>query len=138
MIRFQKSSVNTVTVTLTENSTVVNNLYLFLFTNQQTNVGYYFMAPDTSQYPQRYNRFYVTEKSAPNTINAEVLVGNTGFYNYTIYETSLSTTTGLTTAEDAIPYIVKVVEVGDVWVVPEPQEYIEHTPEFNTSIVYTP
>lgn len=138
VIRFQKESANTIIVTLTENSTMTNILYLFKFTSQQSNVDYYFIAQDTSGYLQRYNRFIVTEKASPNTLNGEVEVGDTGFYNYTAYETSLTTTTGLTTAQDAIPYIIKTVEVGNVWVVPTPQEYIEHEPEFNTSIVYTP
>jgi hypothetical protein len=50
MIQFTKGQSNTLTLTLTENSTLTNPIYLFQFNNQQTNVDYYFIANDTSQY----------------------------------------------------------------------------------------
>lgn len=137
MIRFNKGAVNNVVVTLTENSTAANPIYLFLFTNQQSNVNYFFIATDTSQYKERYNQFSVTEKMGANTLNGEVDLGNEGFYNYTVYQTSLSSLSGLTTAADAVDYIVKTVEVGLVWVVPVATSNTKYTPQSNTSVVYS-
>lgn len=137
MIRFEKGAVNTITVTLTENSTLTNPIYLFQFVNQQTNVGYYFIATDTSLYKERYNRFEVEETTGADTLNGEVSLGNEGSYNYCIYETSLASTSGLTTAEDAVPYIVGEVENGLVWAVPQATDIIEYEPD-NTAIAYQP
>ncbi len=137
MIRFQKGAVNQVTVTLTENSTLADPIYLFKFVNQQTAVNYYFIATDTSQYKERFNEFEVEEKTGANTLAGEVSIGNEGFYNYYVYETSLSSLSGLSTAEDAVPYIVTEVENGLVWAIPQATDIIEYEVQ-NTSIVYQP
>ena len=136
MIKFTKSSVNNVIVTLTENSTVSNPYYLFMFTNQQTNVDYYFIATDISIYKDRYNSFMVTEKTSPNTLIGQVSLGNEGFYNYIIYQTSLTSLSGLTTANDAIPFITKSVEYGLVWVVTATEIINRYNPTSDTTIVY--
>jgi len=138
VIRFQKSASNTIVVTLTENSTVSNPIYLWLFTNQQTNVAYYFIGTDISQYKERYNKFIITDQANPNTLNGQTQLGNEGFYDYEIYQTSLSSTSGLTTAEDAVQYITKVVEVGLVWVILETTSNTAYDPQTNTTIVYQP
>jgi hypothetical protein len=136
MIRFEKSAVNDVVVTLYENSTVTSPIYLFKFTNQQTNVDYYFIAEDISAYITRYNRFEVEEVEDADTLNGEVTLGNEGFYNYTVYQTTLPNTSGLTTAADAVPYVLKEVENGLVWVELPTQTTITYTPPVNTTIVY--
>lgn len=138
MIRFEKGATNDVVVTLTENATATGFIYLFKFTNQQTAVDYYFIASDTSQYTERYNQFSVIEKINANTLNGEVSLGNEGFYDYEAYQTSLTTTTGLANAAAAVPYIVKSLEVGLVWVIPNTQDIDKYTPQTNTSIVYQP
>lgn len=136
MIQFQKGQSNTLTLTLTENSTLTNPIYLFQFNNQQTNVDYYFIANDTSQYKQRYNEFEVLPGT--DTLNGEIELGNEGFYNYYVYETNLATTSGLTNAEQAVPYIVGQVENGLVWVLPEADAIIKYEPDDDTSVVYEP
>lgn len=138
MIRFLKNSTNNVVVTLTENSTVTNPIYLFMFTNQTSNVPYYFISTDTSSYKTRYNKFSVVEKLAANTLNGEVTLGLNGFYKYTVYQTSLSNTSGLTTAADAVPYITKIVEVGVVDVVLDAQTTTEYDVQDETNIIYQP
>ena len=136
MIQFQKGQSNTLTLTLTENSTLTNPIYLFQFNNQQTNVDYYFIANDTSQYKQRYNEFEIAHGT--DTLNGEIELGNEGFYNYYVYETNLATTSGLTNAEDAVPYIIGQVENGLVWVLPEADAIIKYEPDDDTSVVYEP
>ena len=138
MIEFRKTYTNTVTVTLTENSTISNPIYLFLFKNQQSGVDYYFIATDTSAFKQRYNQFQVIEKTNANTLNGEVSLGNEGFYDYTIYQTSLANTTGLANALAAVPFITKTVEVGLVWVVPDELQTTDYNPLSTTTIIYNP
>ena len=138
MIEFNKASTNTVTVTLTENATISNPIYLFLFKNQQSSVDYYFIATDTSAFKQRYNQFQVIEKINPNTLSGEVSLGNEGFYDYTIYQTSLVNTTGLANALAAVPFITKTVEVGLVWVVPDQVQTTNYNPLSTTTIIYNP
>ena len=138
MIEFRKTYTNNVTVTLTENATISNPIYLFLFKNQQSGVNYYFIATDTSAFKQRYNQFKVIEKTNANTLNGEVSLDNEGFYDYTIYQTSLANTTGLANALAAVPFITKTVEVGLVWVVPEELQTTDYNPLSTTTIIYNP
>jgi hypothetical protein len=138
VIEFRKTYTNTVTVTLTENATISNPIYLFLFKNQQSGVNYYFIATDTSAFKQRYNQFQVIEKTNANTLNGEVSLDNEGFYDYTIYQTSLANTTGLANALAAVPFITKTVEVGLVWVVPEELQTTDYNPLSTTTIIYNP
>jgi len=138
MIRFKKSSENLVVVTLTENSTLANPIYLFKFVNQQSFVPYYFIANDTSNFKNRYNSFIVTDKVNPNTLSGEISLGNEGFYNYEVYQTTLISLSGLSNAEDAIPYIDKTVEYGVVWVVPQDTQNDVYNPATLESIIYQP
>jgi hypothetical protein len=138
VIRFLKNSTNNVVVTLTENSTVTNPIYLFLFTNQTSNVPYYFIGTDTSIYKTRYNKFSIVEKVGANTLNGEVTLGLNGFYNYKVYQTSLSNTSGLANAAAAVPYITKTVEVGVVDVVLDAQTTTEYDVQDETNIIYQP
>jgi hypothetical protein len=138
VIRFLKNSTNNVVVTLTENSTVTNPIYLFMFTNQTSNVPYYFIGTDTSAYKTRYNKFSIIEKVSANTLNGEVTLGFKGYYNYKVYQTSLANTSGLTTAADAVPYITKTVEVGVVDVVLDAQTTTEYDVQDETNIIYQP
>jgi len=138
VIRFLKNSTNNVIVTLTENSTVVNPIYLFIFTNQTSNVPYYFISTDSSNYKTRYNKFSIKEKTSANTLNGEVTLGLNGFYNYKVYQTSLSNLSGLTTAADAIPFITKTVEIGVVDVVFDAITNTEYDVQDETNIIYQP
>ena len=138
MIRFEKYSENKVVVTLTENSTATNPYYLFQFTNQTSNVDYYFIATDVSLFKERYNEFNVIERYTPNTLAGQVELGDTGFYNYTIFQTSLNTLSGLTNASQAVDYTVKEVEKGKVWVVPSSDSNFTYQLQDDTAIVYNP
>lgn len=125
-------------VTVTENSTVTNPIYLFLFQNQTTFDKYYFIATDISTFKERYNKFIVTEKANPNTLSGEVRLGYKGFYNYFIYQTNLANTSGLANATAAVPNITKTVEVGTVQVVISDYEVEEYEVQDTTNIVYQP
>ena len=138
MLRVIKDSVNILTVTVTEKATVSNPIYLFKFVNQTSNVSYWFISSDTSNFKQRYNKFLLTEKTNANTLNGEVTLGLQGFYDYEIYQTNLANTSGLSSAVDAIENIVKTVEVGVVEVLFDAEEYAKYEVQFDTNIVYQP
>jgi hypothetical protein len=138
VIRFYKNSTNNIIVTLTENSTVSNPVYLFMFTNQTSNVPYYFIGTDTSAYKTRYNKFIIVEKVGANTLNGEVSLGLNGFYNYSVYQISLTNTSGLANAAAAVPFITKTVEVGVVDVVKDAQINTEYDVQDETNIIYQP
>jgi hypothetical protein len=138
VIRFLKDNTNNVIVTVTENSTVTNPIYLFLFQNQTTFDKYYFIATDISTFKERYNKFIVTEKNNPNTLSGEVRLGFKGFYNYFIYQTNLANTSGLANAAAAVLNITKTVEVGTVQVVISDYEIDEYEVQDTTNIVYQP
>lgn len=138
MLIVLKDTANMLVLTLRENSTQANPIYLFEFVNQVTHKSYYFIASDTSVQKQRYNQFVLTEKNNANTLNGEVLLEDLGYYDYTVYETDLNSLSGLTTAADAVPHIVKAVEHGKVLVVNGTTNSIVYSPNSNTSIVYNP
>jgi hypothetical protein len=136
MIRIVKDSENIIVVTLYENSTVTNPIYLFELVNQQSNIKYYFISTDTSTNVTRYNRFKLIEKPEPDTLNGELDLEAAGYYNYTVYQTELLNLDGLTEASEAVPNIVKTVEVGLCFVEFNPVSNITYSPESNTNIVY--
>ena len=138
VITVVKNTVNTIVVTLTENSTVYDPIYLFRFTNQQSLTDYYFISIDTSQFKNRYNEFQLEEKPNADTLAGEVTLGNEGFYNYIVYQTDLLSLSGLTEASEAVPNIVKEVENGLVYVVMTAQTNITYTPPTVSTIVYQP
>lgn len=141
MLRVLKNSENILTVTLTEKSTLPNPIYLFKFTNQTSNVSYWFISEDTSQYKERYNQFLLIEQGGTtpqDSLNGIVELGLEGRYDYEVYQTTLTRTVALTTATDAIPYIDKTVEVGIVDVVFATEILTEYEVESETNIVYQP
>ena len=139
MIKFEKLAINDIVVTLTEKSTLSNPIYLWEFKNDQSNDLYYFVGTDTSQFKQRYNQFQIEDKAAnPNTLAGQTSLGNEGFYNYTVYETSLSNLNGKTTALQCVPFIIGTVEVGLVWVVPNIATVDAYVPALEQITVYQP
>jgi hypothetical protein len=132
---------NEVVVTLTEKSTLPNPIYLFKFVNQTSNFAYWFIASDTSQFKERYNKFNVTESvySNPNdTLYGTIELGLQGLYDYEIYQTTLTNLNDLDSAVDAIPFIDKTVEVGLVDVVFAAENITKYQVETETNIVYQP
>ena len=141
MLRVIKNSQNVLTVTLTEKSTLPNPIYLFKFVNQTSNVAYWFISNDESQFKERYNRFLLTEEdnAAPQqSLDGIIELGLQGRYDYEIYQTTLTSTETLVVAADAIPFIDKTVEVGIVDVVFEAEEYAKYEVQSDTNIVYQP
>lgn len=86
MILIERGQENVVVLTLTEKCTMINPVFLFEFRNDSHSPAVYFIAQDVSEFPERYNKFLITEKEEPNLFNGEVELRLEGFYHYTIHE----------------------------------------------------
>jgi len=130
MIQITKGIANTVVLTLKEKTTLTNPKYLFVFKNDQSNVDSKFIAADTSTYPDRYNKFVITEKtSSPNPLTGEVTLSLDGFYTYTIYEQTSSTNLNPANA-------TKIVETGKVQVFATATADHTYSPDSNITYIY--
>lgn len=91
MIQFVKGQNKNVIVTLTENTTLTNGYYLFVFTHETTKEVIYVIKQfnsDLSNYKYRYNEFLF---SASIFTNATI-----GKYLYDVYEQTSASNTNIT------------------------------------------
>ena len=103
MINIERNSANDVALTLTEKGTAA--YYLFKFQSDNTEAVKYCIATDSSLYPDRFNKFTITEQTSPNNLNAEVELPTEGQWRYFVYANSSATNldpTGLTELESGI------------------------------------
>ena len=119
MIKLEKDTANTVTLTLTENTTITGAVYLFRFVSELTSVEKVFTCTDSSPYPERYNLFTITETSTEDLYNGEVELEK-GFHTYEIYEADVESPQPLDLA-DYSPSL-EIVEKGLVYVWETEQE----------------
>ena len=103
MINIERNSPNEIALTLTERGTAT--YYLFKFQSDNTEAVEYCIATDSSLYPDRFNKFTITETSTPDNLNAEVELSTEGQWRYFVYANSSSSNldpTGLTELESGI------------------------------------
>ena len=103
MINIERNSANEIALTLTEKGTAA--YYLFKFQSDNTEAVEYCIATDSSLYPERFNKFTITETSTPDNLNAEVELPTEGQWRYFVYANSSSSNldpTGLTELESGI------------------------------------
>lgn len=102
VIVITKNTANIVVVTLEEKRTITNAKYLFKFVRDEAISDIAYCIPtDTSLYPERYNKFSITDTPTPAPLSGQVNL-NSGFYHYYVYEQVSSTNldpTGLTLVE---------------------------------------
>jgi hypothetical protein len=102
VIAINKSSSNTVVVTVKEKTTLpVPVYYLFEFKNDETNVLYYCIGAEVATAWEDRSKFTITEQASPNPVLGQILLPG-GDYHYKIYEQASSTNidpTGLTVVE---------------------------------------
>lgn len=119
-----------VALTLSERTTLENAFYLFEVWNTQNPAAkQYFTAPDTSDYPESYNKFSLKAISSgsPNTATGEFLALQTDFWNYKVYEQVVE--------GNLDPTDLDVVETGIIRIegsAPEVSEFDQET----TNILY--
>ena len=90
MIKLTKgTTTSNIALTLTEKVTLSPVYFLFEFKNDTSNTKYYVISADTSTETERYNLFSITE-GVDDQVNGSVILGDSGFYTYTVYEQSSS------------------------------------------------
>lgn len=112
MIVLEKNSINTIILSLTENSTLPVPYYLFEFTNELNGNYVLFNATDTSNFNCRYNKFTIIETGTTyqDVTNGIIHLMNQGQWQYNIYEASASTLSiSATTGNVLETGIVKVI-----------------------------
>jgi len=105
VINILRNSANTVAVTLTERGTAA--YYLFEFRSDTTETVVYCIAQDSSSFPNRFNKFTITEVGAGTATPAsgEVKLENDGQWRYYIYANTSNSNvdpTGLLMLEEGI------------------------------------
>lgn len=87
-----KNANNTLVFTLSEKVTLTAPYYfLFSFKGQTEMNPKNFIVEDTSEYPNRYNKFLITETTGTENLTSGVInLSDAGFYEYAIYEQTSS------------------------------------------------
>jgi hypothetical protein len=127
MILITKSASNEVILTLTEKVSLENPTFLFEFKDDMTREKFYFIASDTSDQTERYNKFTVIEKVNPVALDGEVSLIRTGFYTYTVREQESET--NLDPEESG-----EIVEVGKVKVISVEPTVYKHSIDTTTKV----
>ena len=86
-----KDTASTINLTLSEMSELVTPIYLFRLISDFTSTEIAFIGTDISSYPNRYNRFTLTETTTPNLLDNEYELDVTGFYLLEVYEQESTT-----------------------------------------------
>lgn len=91
MLYITRNTTSILTVTVSEKQTLTSPYWLWELKYRGDNSFKYFIAPDSSSFPSRYNLFTVTESSIESLTSGVVYLPNEGEYEYRIYEQSSST-----------------------------------------------
>lgn len=92
MLKITKGTNNEWILTLNELATLTNPYYLFKCTSEFQNVTKCFIAAtDLSAYPDRFNKFTITESSTEVLTSGTVEFNPTGQWTYEVYEQTSST-----------------------------------------------
>lgn len=135
MILLKYNIANDVVVTLTEKETTFVPLqFIFVFSSGNKGKKYATATTnDESLYPERYNKFTITQSNSPNLIDGEIKLGEDGFYSYTIYGIDqvldlqeLIALIGMTWAEITALYNVVILETGKMRYVKSPEAKVEY------------
>jgi len=103
LINIERNSPNEIALTLKERGTAT--YYLFKFQSDNTEAVEYCIATDSSSFPNRYNRFTITEQTSPDNLNAQVEMPTEGQWRYFVYANVSSSNldpTGLVELESGI------------------------------------
>ena len=132
MIVLNKGETTTFVATLWELSTLTNPYYLFVFTSSQTKVSYYTIIANTSTNVERYNKFVFVE-GVDDALNGKLILGESGFYKYTVYDQSSSTNLDPDSATGVVERgKMKLMDSADS------PDYTQHAVSPTTNIVYNP
>jgi hypothetical protein len=93
MINLDKNTSNTVVLTLTERSKLINPTYVFRFVNALEKNEVIFNAEDLSNFNCRYNLFNIVESGSTftNLTGGTINLNPAGYWDYQVYEATGST-----------------------------------------------
>ena len=132
MIILNKNSTTGFVATLYELSVLVDPYYLFVFTSAQTKISYYTIIADTSTNKKRYDQFSFVE-GVDDALNGKLILGETGFYKYTVYDQSSNTNLDPDLATGIVEYgKMKLMSSADS------PDFTQHSVSPTTNIVYNP
>jgi len=110
MIYIEKGEINTIVLTLTEDTTIPEPYYLFVFQNEfnKESNKIYWIGTDTSQYKNRYNLFTLEEGEDVTFVK--------GQFTYSVYESAVppEDETGLTLVEEG-RMVVAGVDINSIY-----------------------
>lgn len=113
MLKITKATNNEWVLTLNELATLTNPYYLFKVTSEFTNITKCFIAAsDLSSYPDRYNKFIITESSSEVLTSGTVEFSPTGQWLYEVYEQTSPTNLNPALADNTTP-----IERGKILVI---------------------
>jgi len=105
-VNLQKATTNdNVGLTLAEDTTITNPVYLFEWQNDQTKVKYYAICQDVSlagPARERSNLFDIT-LGVDDPLNSSLILGNVGRYHYFIYEQTSTTNLDPSLSDNTTP-----------------------------------
>ncbi len=131
-MNLQKAQINNnISLTLSEDTTLSNPIYLFEWQNDQTKVKYYAICQDVSiagAARERSNLFNIT-LGVDDPLNSSLIVGNTGRYHYFVYEQTSTTNLDPTLSDVTEPISRGTCNIFDT----EPSQYNAH----QITITYT-
>ena len=110
MINIVRNSANLLALTLTERGTAT--YYLLKFQSDNTEDVTYCVATDSSAFPDRFNKFTITEQTSHDNLNAEVEMTTEGQWRYFVYANSSSSNLDPTGFLELESGIVKVTETS--------------------------
>ena len=122
----KKATVNqNLTFTLKRETTISNPTYLFEFESDQTFNKYYVIG--TLQSSTNRADIFTIEEGVNDPTNGQVILGNVGFYSYTVYAQTSTTNLDPNLADET-------VETGKMKLIDdENSQYIQHEP----TVTYT-
>jgi len=132
MIHLNKGTATDFVVTLKEKQTLVNPYFLFYFINNTSKLKYYCIIADTSNFKNRFNKFTFTEGTDVPLLG-ELILGESGYYNYFIYEQTSATNLDPSSATNLVEQgKMRLFDVSDN------PDFTEFIPTRVTNIVYNP
>ena len=94
MVLINKGQANEVIMTLTENVTISNPFFLFVFKLRQSPSNEVkLVAANQSTVTVRYDKFTITDTATPNSLNGQGNFEITGEWEYIVYQVTTATLT---------------------------------------------
>lgn len=90
MITLKKNTINNnVVFTLSENSKIIDPIFIFVLFHDLSHEYVIFSSDDLSPFNCRYNRFTIEESNTIDLMNGIISLSYTGYWSYKVFETNI-------------------------------------------------